>query len=193
VQSCTQVTYAGPDDPSVSLDGTCVDQAGNRSSTSVFTLRYDETAPAATTAASRGPDVNGWYNQPVTVSFGASDVTSGVDACDASKTYSGPNTTTTSVSGSCQDRAGNVASTSASLRYDASGPQVTTTPARAANANGWYSAPLEVSFAGADPISGVASCDANETYSGPDSATATVVGTCRDNAGNTGSGSFPLK
>jgi hypothetical protein len=193
VHSCTQVTYAGPDDPSVSLGGTCVDQAGNRSSTSVLTLRYDQTSPAATATASRGPDVNGWYNQPVTLSFGASDVTSGVDACDGPKTYSGPNTTSTSVTGSCRDHAGNVASTSASLRYDASGPQVTTTPARAANANGWYNAPLAVGFAGADPVSGVASCDANKTYSGPDSAAATVVGTCRDNAGNTGAGLFPLK
>ncbi len=32
------------------------------------------------------------------------------------------------------------------------------TPGRAANAAGWYNAPLSVTFAGTDPMSGVASC-----------------------------------
>ncbi len=141
MQSCSQVTYAGPDDPSVAVNGTCVDQAGNVSSSSVFALQYDETDPVATASAGRGPDTNGWYNHPVTFSFGASDATSGVEACDVPKTYSGPDTTSTSVTGSCRDRAGNVASPSASLRYDASGPQVDDDPGAGANANGWYNAP----------------------------------------------------
>jgi hypothetical protein len=193
VQNCTQSTYSGPDDPSVALSGTCVDQAGNQSSSSVFTLRYDETDPVATASAGRGPDVNGWYHAPVTFTFGASDATSGVESCDAPKTYSGPDAINTSVAGACRDRAGNAATPSASLKYDSTGPQVTTTPGRAPNGNGWYNAAVGVNFAGTDPTSGVASCDGTKTYSGPDSATASVVGTCGDNAGNTGSGSFALK
>ena len=56
VGSCTEATYSGPDDPSVALDGTCVDRAGNESGASVLALKYDETAPQATATASRAAD-----------------------------------------------------------------------------------------------------------------------------------------
>ena len=48
VDTCTQTTYSGPDDPSVALSGTCVDQAGNQSRSALFTTKYDETPPQAT-------------------------------------------------------------------------------------------------------------------------------------------------
>jgi hypothetical protein len=193
VASCTQTTYAGPDDPSVALTGTCADRAGNTSTSAPFTLAYDETAPAATATASRQPDANGWYRSPVTVSFGGSDATSGLATCDAPKTYAGPDVPTATLAGACRDRAGNTASPSVALRYDATAPQVSTTPTRPPNANGWYNAALSVGFAGSDAMSGVASCDAAKSYSGPDSAVAVVSGSCRDNAGNSGVGSFALK
>ncbi len=53
--------------------------------------------------------------------------------------------------GTCRDKAGNPGSGSLPLKYDATAPQVATSPARAANANGWYNAPLAVSFAGDRP------------------------------------------
>ena len=57
VATCTQTTYSGPDDPSVALSGTCVDQAGNQSPSALFTTKYDETPPQATATASRPADV----------------------------------------------------------------------------------------------------------------------------------------
>jgi large repetitive protein len=193
VASCTQLNYAGPDDPSVALTGTCRDAAGNVSTTSTFTLKYDETAPQATATPSRPTDVNGWYNRAVVVSFTGTDTTSGLDVCDPAKTYSGPDSASVSVSGSCRDLAGNVAPRSFGLKYDATGPQVTATPARAANANGWYNAAIGVTFAATDGISGVGSCDGPKTYSGPDSSTASVAGTCLDQAGNARSATLPVK
>ena len=193
VDTCTQVTYAGPDDPSVALGGTCMDRAGNVSSSSVFSLKYDETPPQATATASRGPDVNGWYNHALTVSFTGSDAMSGLDLCDAPRSYSGPDAASTTIGGSCRDRAGNVAPRSVAVKYDATAPQVAATPGRAANANGWYNAPLSVSFAGTDSVSGVASCVGPQSYAGPDSATAAVAGSCSDVAGNIRNSSFPLK
>jgi hypothetical protein len=193
VASCTQVSYAGPDDPSVALTGTCRDGAGNVSSTSTFTLKYDETAPQATATPSRSTDVNGWYNRALAVTFAGSDTTSGLDVCDPAKTYSGPDSASASVSGSCRDLAGNVSPRSFGLKYDATGPQVTATPARAANPNGWYNAPVGVTFAGTDGISGVASCDGPKTYSGPDSSTASLAGTCLDQAGNARTATLPVK
>src|ERR671925_976082 len=193
IDACTQVTYSGPDDPSVALTGTCVDRAGNQSSSSVFTLKYDETDPVATATASPVPNPSGWYTSPLSVSFAATDAMSGLESCDVPKSYSGPDSAGTSVSGACRDRAGNVATPSVSLRYDATAPAVTATPARSPNGNGWYNAALTVSFAGTDGTSGIAACAAPKTYSGPDGSAASVVGSCTDNAGNTGSASFDLK
>jgi hypothetical protein len=193
VDSCTQVTYAGPDDPSVALSGTCRDRAGNDSPSSPFSFKYDETPPLANATPSRGADVNGWHNHALTVSFSGSDALSGLDSCDAPKSYSGPDSASATLTGSCRDLAGNAAPRSFALKYDATAPAVTATPGRAANANGWYNAPLVVSFAGSDPMSGLASCLGPQSYSGPDNATGAVTGSCADQAGNVGGTSFALK
>jgi hypothetical protein len=193
VDTCTQTTYSGPDDPSVVLAGTCRDRAGNQSASAPFTFKYDETPPQASATASRAADVNGWYNRPLTVGFAGSDATSGLASCDPTKAYSGPDGASVSISGSCRDLAGNVAPRSVVVKYDGTAPQVNATPARAANVNGWYNAPLAVSFAGTDPLSGLASCVAPKSYGGPDSVAATLTGSCSDQAGNLGVVSFPIQ
>ena len=125
IQSCAQVTYDGPDDPSVALSGTCVDHAGNKSSSSVFTLKYDETAPLnGGGSPSRGADTNGWYNQAFTITFQGSDATSGIETC-TQVNYTGPDNANASVSGFCRDIAGNQSGTSAfAFKYDASAPSL---------------------------------------------------------------------
>jgi hypothetical protein len=193
VGTCSQVTYAGPDDPSVALAGTCTDMAGNQSAPAVFTLKYDETAPQGGAAASRGPDVNGWFNRALSVSFAGSDAVSGLDSCDPAKTYSGPDAATASVTGACRDRAGNVAPLTFAFKYDQTAPQASATPSRQPNANGWYNASLTVTFSATDAVSGVDSCTAPRSYAGPDSASAVLSGTCHDRAGNAAAASFPVK
>ena len=112
--------YAGPDAVSASLSGTCVDPAG-KSATTNFGLHYDATPPTITGAfPSRPPDFNGWYNHPVTFVFTDLDGTSGAEPCSA--TYAGPDSTSARLVGSCRDRAGNVATLGASLRYEAAPP-----------------------------------------------------------------------
>ncbi|HET8651560.1 MAG TPA: hypothetical protein VFM13_03210 [Gaiellaceae bacterium] len=193
VASCGQQTYSGPDDPSVAVNGTCTDNAGNTSGTAVFTLKYDETPPGATASTSRAPDANGWYSRPLTVSFTGSDGTSGLASCDAATSYSGPDTASASISGACRDLAGNSAPRTVVVKYDATAPQTTATPGRAANGDGWYNAPVTVSFAGTDAVSGLASCTGPQTYLGPDNASASVSGSCTDQAGNVGARAFGLK
>ena len=182
--ACTQVTYGGPDNVAASVNGSCSDRAGNQSGTSAFGFQYDGTAPVASAAAGRPADANGWYNHPLTVSFMGSDATSGLQSCPAPQTYAGPDTATASLSGTCLDRAGNSAIPSVAFKYDATAPQASTSPARAPNTNGWYNAPLSVSFSASDLLSGLESCPAAITYAGPDSGTAVVSGTCLDKAGN---------
>jgi hypothetical protein len=175
------------------MTGTCRDKAGN-SDDGTLQFKYDATVPATTAAPSAQPNVNGWYKSAVTVSFTGTDMTSGMDACDPPKTYSGPDSATASVTGACPDKAGNVGATSYALKYDATTPETTATPDRQPNANGWYRAPaVTVTFAATDGMSTVDSCDPAKSYSGPDSATASVSGVCKDKAGNSDSGSLELK
>ena len=193
VATCTQTTYSGPDDPSVALSGSCVDQAGNQSASALFTTKYDETPPQATATLSRPADVNGWHNKPLTVRYAGSDATSGLASCDPEESYAGPDSAVATISGACRDLAGNVAARSVVVKYDATAPQVTATPGRAANAAGWYNAPISVTFAGTDVMSGLASCVHPQSYSGPDNGAAAVPGSCSDQAGNVRNASFGLK
>jgi hypothetical protein len=73
------------------------------------------------------------------------------------------------------------------LHIDQTPPLVTSlTPDRAPDFAGWWNHPLGFTFAGTDATSGIASC-APTAFSGPGTQ---VTGTCTDNAGNVGSGTF---
>ena len=84
-----------------------------------------KTGPVVTATPSRSPDSNGWYNHGLSVSFSGTDATSGMGSCVAPQSYSGPDNANASVSGSCQDRAGNVTVRNFALSYDATAPTVT--------------------------------------------------------------------
>ena len=184
IADCPPVTYSGPDSATAAFMASCRDRAGNSAARS-FALKYDAAAPAATSAqAGRGTDVNGWYNHPVPVAFSGTDQLSGVDRCTAA-TYTGPDSGTASMPGTCTDRAGNVSSALGfALKYDATKPVVSGgQPARATDSSGWYNRAVDVAFSGTDQTAGVETCT-SATYAGPDSGAASLAGTCRDRAGN---------
>jgi hypothetical protein len=194
VDACTSTTYGGPDSAATSVAGTCTDRAGNRSAQHDFGLKYDETAPRATSAApGRPPNSAGWYNRNLAVAFSGSDGTSGVATCE-SPSYAGPDSSTASVSGTCTDRAGNTSSPLGfGLKYDETAPKVTGAQAeRPPNQALWYVEPVRFDFTGFDATSGVADCPSVE-YSGPDGPAAEVIGECRDHADNTSQEAFPLR
>jgi|GEM_PF-1059000 len=193
IASCTTGTYSGPDSGTAAVSGTCTDGAGNVSAPRTMTFAYDATPPSVTPSPARPPDANGWYNHPVAVGFSGTDAVSGVDSC-TSDSYSGPDSASTAVTGSCRDKAGNVGTASFALRYDSTPPTVTTaTPDRPPDANGWYNHKLVVTFGGTDATSGIAGCDA-PAYDHPDASPASVAGRCVDNAGNVSApGAFQFK
>jgi hypothetical protein len=157
-------------------------------------IRVDMTPPVVTGGSpARGADVNGWYNHAVPIAFTGSDRTSGIAAC-TSTTYGGPDSGTASLSGRCIDNAGNVSSPFPyGLKYDETAPLVVgANPERSANAAGWFNRPVRFAVAGTDATSGIADCPA-VTYGGADSATASFVGRCRDQAGNSAGRIFGLK
>jgi hypothetical protein len=132
LQGCSSVTYGGPDSASATVTGICRDVAGNVASRNV-PLRYDATPPAvADITPSRPPDHDGWYNAPVDFGFRGSDDTSGVDGCSAGS-YRGPDGAGVSVTGTCTDRAGNAASRSFGINYDATPPALDAVAAIAGN------------------------------------------------------------
>lgn len=182
-------TMTGCQDETFSSDTTGVvrscaaaDETG--SATAEVTIKRDATPPEIDPGQARPADTNGWYTQPLTVAFSGQDATSGLASC-ASVTYSGPDTAAGSVVGTCTDVAGNTASAPPfTFKYDATGPEVfAAVPARPPDHAGWYTAPIGFSFLATDAFSGLASC-APASYAGPDGASASVVGVCRDNVGN---------
>jgi hypothetical protein len=184
IASCSSSSYSGPDDGAASLEGQCTDHAGNASASVAFDFKYDSTAPVATATPDRAADHNDWYNHALTVTFSGSDATAGLDSCDAPAAYSGPDTAGVSVSGNCQDHAGNTASASYSFKYDATAPvSVAAAADRATDQNGWYNHALTLTWTGTDATSGIAACT-KTSYAGPDAAAASVQGYCSDAAGN---------
>ena len=140
---------------------------------------------------SRLPDQGDWYNRPVAFAFQGDDATAGIATCPPAS-YEGPDAATATVAGACFDKAGNRGVKAFPLSYDATGPQVTVTPTREPDRNGWYNHSVDVGFSGSDSVSGLESCVPPESYDGPDSSFALVVGTCLDKAGNVGAGSVGL-
>jgi hypothetical protein len=186
IDSCTSTTYNGPDSGTATVTGTCTDLAGNTSAPVSVNVKYDATAPANVVGTTdREPNAAGWFNAPVTVTFSGQDATSGIDTCTM-QAYSGPDSASASVAGTCTDAAGNTsAPVTVALQYDATAPvSVTSSADRAADSNGWYNHAVGVTFSGQDATSGIASCTST-SYSGPDGATASVSGSCTDKAGNT--------
>ena len=127
------------------------------------------------------------------MTFAGQDTVSGTGACSPPAAYSGPDTNSTSLGGSCSDGAGNSASAGFTFKYDGTPPVVVATAARDADVNGWYNHSLAISFSGSDNLSGGVSCDNPATYAGPDSANASQSGKCTDAAGNTGTATVAFK
>jgi hypothetical protein len=124
IDSCTSVAYGGPDGAGASASGTCRDRAGNTSGSLPFGLQYDATPPEVTGASADRPARDGWYTQAVKFTFGGTDAASGVEAC-LTVSYSGPDTTSGSFSGTCQDYAGNTSAPQThTFKYDATAPTV---------------------------------------------------------------------
>lgn len=193
IASCTSATYSGPDTSGTTINGSCTDNAGNTANAS-YGLKFDATPPTVTSAGlSRGADANGWYNHALSIAFGGSDGgPSGIASC-TSASYSGPDSGSATVTGTCTDNAGNTSAPfSTTFKYDGTGPSVSGQPSRSPDSGSWYNHPLTINFVGNDGSgSGVAGCS-SASYSGPDGGGVSISGSCKDNAGNSGSASFGL-
>jgi hypothetical protein len=181
-----------PDSPAGGTSLTCTVTYPDGTNEATAVLGADVTPPLLAPALVRPPDVNGWYNHSVALNPGGSDASSGLSGCSA-PTYSGPDGAAARLDGACADMAGNVATGGVSFPYDSTPPAVTVSPGRQPDHNGWYNHPVSLTVSGADATSGLASCAGNTTYAGPADASASVFGSCTDNAGNSGLGGRSFK
>ncbi len=103
------------------------DNAGNQETPKTLTIQIDKTPPSISGTRTPAANANGWNNSPVTVGFQCGDALSGLAPA-------GPRATTTlsteeanqSVSGTCQDLAGNSASATVSgINIDKTSPVIT--------------------------------------------------------------------
>jgi hypothetical protein len=170
------------------------DAATNTSAASnAVNVTVDKVAPTITFVSRTDANAFGWNNTNVTVTWDCADALSGPVALSVSviKSAEGADESAT---GTCQDLAGNSASnTQTDINIDKTAPTgVHGTASRVPDHNGWYNHAFGVAFDGTDPLSGIDSCDSS-SYSGPETATADIVGNCSDKAGNSSSVHFAFK
>jgi hypothetical protein len=161
--------------------------ADGLTATNSVSVKIDTTPPAVTGGPVGPPTTKGWYTQPVNVAFSGSDPISGISSCSAPSVYSGPDSKSASVSGSCTNGAGLTAPGVASFKYDASPPAVAAQVSGTLGSNGWYRSDVSVNWSVSDPQSDVASssgCGAS-TISADTSGT-TVTCSATNDAGLTG-------
>jgi hypothetical protein len=132
---------------------------------------------------------NGWYTSNVTLSWLLDPSVLNSNGCDAitfvTDTRDTPRTCSADFPGSIH------VEVTVHIHRDATPPVVGAAPSRPADSNGWYNHPVTVGFTGSDVTSGIDTCS-QATYGGPDNASASVAGTCRDRAGNVTLASYVL-
>jgi hypothetical protein len=128
--------------PTTGFTSSCSAQSGPETATKTVVVKIDADPPTGVTASlGRSPDVNGWYNHAVGISWGGSDATSGIASC-TSVTYGGPDGASAAVGGGCTDNAGNSASSPVAISFDATAPalsKVTIASGAAADILRWSS------------------------------------------------------
>jgi hypothetical protein len=167
---------------------TAVNSAGESAHSNTVSVLYDTALPTITYTVSSAPNVAGWYNGPVTITFTCSDPTTGVTvaSCSAPVTLSNDGANQT-VTGSAVDSAGNSATvTTSPINIDQTPPTISYSVSPAPNSNDWNNSSVTVSFTCSDSTSGIASCPQPITISST-GANQTATGTAYDVAGNSSS------
>jgi hypothetical protein len=175
------------------------DNAGNSNSDS-DTVKIDTVAPSITQEGfSPAANAAGWHKSNITVTFKASDSTSGLDsACEAAfpnpvsggrtqdKVISSEGNPVTVDSSNCTDIAGNTTGpkTSQNFKLDKTAPGISFTgQSPAKNADGWNNINVALSWSCTDSLSGPVNASETQTVTS-EGVAQQATGTCQDKAGN---------
>src|SRR5262245_801330 len=184
IVSCPEPVTVTAEGHAQPVSGTVTDNAGN-SSTATLDINLDRTPPSI----QGEPSATGWTSSDVVVSFTCSDALSGVGTCADPITVTAEGSQT--VTGAASDKAGNTATATATVTIDRTAPQIHAAISPAANASGWHTGDVVVSFECSDALSQIASCPAPVTVTAE--GVQGVSGTAKDVAGNTAAASVAVK
>jgi hypothetical protein len=171
--------------------------------TQSFTLK-ENIKPTSNGSSAPTPNASGWNTQAVTVTITATDNPGGDGVLQVHYSIDGALLTTVpgdtasflygvdgahTVTFHAEDNAGNIEDDQTlTIKVDLNPPTIFANPSRSPDNNGWYTAPVDISFTANDGNgSGVdnATVTAPIHYTGPDSKTAFVDADASDIAGNT--------
>jgi large repetitive protein len=167
--------------PNFNAQNTCTGQSQSPQSASYV---LDNTSPNVTGVLNPAANGAGWNKDNVAIAWSATDAGSGIG--------SGPTPPTDSVTANgsavlktatATDRLGNTATGSVQVSLDKTAPTIIGSRTPAANANGWNSTDVTVSFVPSDAISGIKTSSVPTTLS-TSAAGQSVTGTAVDNADN---------
>ncbi len=190
VDDISQVACSDPktltaDTAGTVVTGSCTNGAGSTTEAAPLTIRIDTTAPTAVLSVTAGTaGANGWYTSTVTVHAAGEDAVSGGVTCSVDQEQS-DETPGTMFLGSCTNAAGlTTEADPLTVKLDTTGPSAVLSAAGTQGNEGWYTDDVTVSTAGADDVSGPASCTANQVQTVDTTGTA-FNGSCTNGAGLT--------
>ena len=165
------------------------DVAGNAESPHMLTVQIDKTPPTITATATPPPNIHGWNNTDVTVSYACSDSLSGLAPSNPpAATVLSSEGIGQSVTGTCTDIAGNSSSATVNnINIDKTPPTIVGSRIPLANANGWNNSDVTVSFACSDSLSGIDTCGPENQIVSAEGTHQSRTATAVDLAGNTAS------
>jgi HYR domain len=149
----------------------------------------DTTPPTVTaTLTPKAPEgQNGFYVQPVTVTWSGDDGPSGsgISSCDSPTSYSGPDGASIVLEGHCTDKAGNVGKGSVTIAYDANPPTINIPRSIIKEATSPQGSPFTYTVSAIDEVDGFITSDCFPA-SGSTFKFGTTTVTCKatDSAGN---------
>jgi hypothetical protein len=146
--------------------------------------RLDTTPPVIVPTFTPSPNVNGWNNSAVSVSWSVTDPESGISSSTGCTTTS----LTTETSGtvltcSATNAAGLPSTVSVTIKIDLTAPVITFAGRTPANANGWNSTAVTLNWNCTDALSGVVSSTVSVTLTA-NGLNQSATRTCQDKAGN---------
>jgi hypothetical protein len=183
--TCTADQSQTADTAGRDFNGSCTNDAGLTTNADPLTVKLDKVAPTITGVPDFGPNLDGWNNSAVTISYTCSDAMSGLsgpcpdpDGFSTEGTYSWSRT--------AYDNAGNSATALGVVNIDLTKPTIVGSASPGANPAGWNSTDVTVSFTCADTGgSGLKGCTGARTLG--EGANQSVTGTATDHADNSAS------
>ena len=189
ISVCPQPQVASIEGKAQQISASVSDEAGNTASVTT-TINLEKTAPRITGSVTPAPNVAGWNNSDVTVSFTCMPSVSDIVNCPEPVPVT--EGTGQEILGTVTDQAGKSNSATVTVNIDKTPPVITALVAPQPNAAGWNNSPVTVTFACSDTGSGIAVCS-DPILVSTEGVNQVITGTVTDKAGNTTQISVPLK